>query len=73
MSIAFESSALFIRKHYYKIQKFNRTARYEMHTNEVMNNILSFVKDVENRVVERRSILGDIREYRTWLLKSYKL
>jgi hypothetical protein len=46
ITIAFESPALFVRKLYYEILKFSRTARYEMHTNEKVNKILTMTKDI---------------------------
>jgi hypothetical protein len=76
ITIAYETPALFVRKLYYEILTFSRASKCEIHANERVNEILSFPKDIENRVIEKRTISNDLieyKEYSTRLLKSYKL
>jgi hypothetical protein len=60
MTIALKSSSLFVRKLYHELTKFSRTARHEMNTNEVINNLLALAIELENRVIERRIVTNDL-------------
>jgi hypothetical protein len=74
MTVAFESPALYVRKLCCDMLNFSRTPRSEMHVKKVINEILVFAKETENRVIERRRISKDVIEYkenRKWLLRSY--
>jgi hypothetical protein len=77
MTIAYEIPNLAVRKLYYEILKFSRTDRRCLNSiDESVNDLLSFAKDVENKITDRRIASNDIFEYkenRSWILKYYKL